>query len=291
MLSKQAVTAFLVHAGSYDWWHPGNAPPLHKVVNMLVNRMEHAGWSTWLGTDGPNYRLLMQLVAYSLCNVPLPRSSLLPGTWPGGDVTLEQLERDGVVQLVSIGKLCCVVLGIANDAQLCLPAALSWQNIITFSPHAIHQSNLMQPINPPTQPHAIQPHATHQVLLVLPACAGKHLAGGEQPDNIDKRVVLPPALLAAFLRRVQRPFSCNASPTLLLVQGMMEASRVREHDDLTITLLRLQMFSEVLHMQTVQLQELLPTLAGTDVGATFVKVCPDAACNTSLSCHACCQLR
>ena len=107
--------------------------------------------------------------------------------------------------------------------------------------------------------------------------AGTHLPVGEQPDNIDKRLVLPPALLAAYLRRVQRPHSKGASPTLQLVQGMIEASRVREHDDLTITLLWLQVFGDVLGRKAVQLQELLPSLAGTLPGAEYVKVCSHAA--------------
>lgn len=65
---------------------------------------------------------------------------------------------------------------------------------------------------------------------------------------------------------------------------------MREHDDLTITLLRLQMFGDVLGRKAVQLQELLPSLAGTVLGTEYVKVCPHAAshaahmiCDISLS--------
>uniref|UniRef100_A0A7S2VVT2 Uncharacterized protein n=1 Tax=Chlamydomonas chlamydogama TaxID=225041 RepID=A0A7S2VVT2_9CHLO len=190
-----------LQVGSFEWWDAGKSRPLGEVVNMLVNRMEQAGWDRWLSTDGPNYPLLVRLVAHCLCNVPLQRSSVLQTK--GGDITVEQLERDGVVQLVSMGK---------------------------------------------------------------------HLEVAEQPDMMDKRVVLPPALLAAYLRRVQRPPGKSGSPTLKLVQGMIEASRVREHDDLTITLLRLQMFGDVMDRKALQLDELLPSLTGTSVGATLVKI-------------------
>lgn len=104
--SACCMSTCAVLAGNYDWWQAAKARSLSQVVNMLVNRMEQAGWDTWLHSEGPNHPILVQVVGYSLCNVPLPRShELLPSTWPGGAVTLEHLEQDGVVQLVSMGEL------------------------------------------------------------------------------------------------------------------------------------------------------------------------------------------
>lgn len=118
MLRKQAVCSPRVqNAGSLEWWHPSKARPLGQVVNILVNHMEQAGWRSWLVSDGLNYPLMVELTAYSLCNMPLARSfELRPSTWSGGAVTLEHLERDGVVQLVSTGMLCDVPF--ANDDAL-----------------------------------------------------------------------------------------------------------------------------------------------------------------------------
>lgn len=105
-VSACCMSTCAVRTGNYDWWQATKARSLSHVVNMLVNRMEQAGWETWLSTKGPNHPVLVQVVGYSLCNVPLPRShELLPSTWSGGAITLEHLERDGVVQLVSMGTL------------------------------------------------------------------------------------------------------------------------------------------------------------------------------------------
>lgn len=78
----------------------------------------------------------------------------------------------------------------------------------------------------------------------------------------DKHVRLPPALLVAYLRNIVLSYVDQPNHMSALIQGVRDASRGLQHDDLSLTLLRMQLWPEVYsRTRHVDLDILLPRLA------------------------------
>ena len=65
--------------------------------------MIQSKWSKWLGDDDALVNMLNQIVAHSVCRVPITRKSKVPGT-EDRPTTWQDLENDGLVYIGSPGN-------------------------------------------------------------------------------------------------------------------------------------------------------------------------------------------
>jgi hypothetical protein len=86
------------------------------------------------------------------------------------------------------------------------------------------------------------------------------------------QLYLPPLTLVAYLRNIVLSRVDQPSHMSALIQGMWDASRGLQHDDLPLTLLRLQLYKKVLRERNMALEKLLPRLVGSALAKAVVQV-------------------
>ena len=99
-------------AGSYDWLVRNDLISLPKTLDRLIRTM--AGWEDWLpnSIDSWKTRVLLQACAFGICNIAVAQKQVLSPADPwGAEITLQQLEADGVVELRPAG----VASGVRPD--------------------------------------------------------------------------------------------------------------------------------------------------------------------------------
>ena len=84
-------------------WLQGDFHLVH-VVNQLCTFMSKDKWQDWLGKTDLQVHIMNQLVAHSVCRVPITRQESVPGSAAAGaTVTWQDLENDGIAYISEPG--------------------------------------------------------------------------------------------------------------------------------------------------------------------------------------------
>ena len=103
--------------GSYDWLVRADLTSLPKTLDRLIGTM--SGWDEWLPSIKKSWKakVLLQACAFGICNIAVIRKHVLSPDPRGAEVTLQQLEADGVIELRPAGMASGVRLMNGNGGD------------------------------------------------------------------------------------------------------------------------------------------------------------------------------
>ena len=105
---------------------------LGATVGQLCEAMIQSKWSKWPGGDAALVNILNQIVAHSVCRVPITRKSKVPGT-EGRPTTWQDLET-----MVWCTVAVQVIPMLCNAVELCSCISGCQQLIFAMKSHSEH---------------------------------------------------------------------------------------------------------------------------------------------------------
>ena len=99
-------------AGSCDWLVREDLMSLPATLDCLIGTME--GWEDWLPDSRDTWKanVLLEACSYGICSIVVPRKQVLSPHPSGAKITLQQLEADGVIELMPEGTASPILVSV-----------------------------------------------------------------------------------------------------------------------------------------------------------------------------------